>query len=132
MCGRERALVARTRERHAAVHDLLAAGHTQAGAGRILDLDPDTVHRYASQPDVAPLLVKATSRDSRLDPFKPWITRRWNEGVTSAAALHAEMAAILGWQPARRPALRRPVPPCRRQDQGRPGRPPGPARPGHA
>src|SRR6185312_6481710 len=90
-------LVARTRERHAAVHDLLAAGHTQAGAARILDLDPDTVHRYASQPDVAPLLVKATSRDSRLDPFKPWITRRWNEGVTSAAALHAEMAATLGW-----------------------------------
>jgi transposase len=97
VCGRERALVARTRERHAAVHDLLAAGHTQAGAARILDLDPDTVHRYASQPDVAPLLVKATSRDSRLDPFKPWITRRWNEGVTSAAALHAEMAATLGW-----------------------------------
>jgi transposase len=97
VCGRERALVARTRERHAAVHDLLAAGHTQAGAARILDLDPDTVHRYASQPGVAPLLVKAASRDSRLDPFKPWITRRWNEGVTSAAALHAEMAATLGW-----------------------------------
>ena len=97
VCGRERALVVRTRERHAAVHDLLAAGHTQAGAARILGLDPDTVHRYASQPDVAPLLVKATSRDSRLDPFKPWITRRWNEGVTSAAALHAEMAATLGW-----------------------------------
>jgi transposase len=97
VCGRERPLVTRTRERHAAVHDLLAAGHTQAGAARILDLDPDTVHRYASQPDVAPLLVKATSRDSRLDPFKPWITRRWNEGVTSAAALHAEMAATLGW-----------------------------------
>src|SRR6185312_4075800 len=95
--GPGRALVARTRERHAAVHDLLAAGHTQAGAARILDLDPDTVHRYASQPDIALLLVKATSRDSRLDPFKPWITRRWNEGVTSAAALHAEMAATLGW-----------------------------------
>jgi hypothetical protein len=28
---------------------------------------------------------------------KPWINRRWNEGRTSAAALHAEMAATQGW-----------------------------------
>jgi transposase len=33
VCGRERALVARTRERHAAVHDLLAAG--QAGLAAV-------------------------------------------------------------------------------------------------
>jgi transposase len=95
--GRERPLVSRTRERHAAIHQLLHAGHTHARAAAILGLDPDTVSRYAREPDVAPLLVKATSRDSKLDPFKPWISQRWNQGITSAAALHAEMAATLGW-----------------------------------
>jgi hypothetical protein len=38
------------------------------------------------------LLVQSTGRETRLDPFKPWINRRWNEGLTSAAALHAEIA----------------------------------------
>ena len=96
-CGRERALVARTRERHAAVHELLQAGHSQREAARILGLDPDTISRFARQPDAAPLLVKATSRESKIDPFKPWISQRWNEGITSAPALHAEMAATQGW-----------------------------------
>ena len=55
------------------------------------------MNRFAREPGPAgQLLVKATGRESRLDPFKPWINRRWNEGLTSAAALHAEMAATQG------------------------------------
>jgi transposase len=96
-CGRERALVSRTRERHAAVHDLLAAGHSQREAARILGLNRKTVSRFAREPDPAALLVKATSRESRLDPFKAHINQRWNQGITSAAALHAELAATQGW-----------------------------------
>ena len=95
--GRERALVSRTRERHAAVHELLHAGHSQREAAGILGLSPRTVNRFAREPDAASLLVKATSRENKLDPFKPYIDRRQNEGLTSAAALHAEMAATLGW-----------------------------------
>jgi transposase len=95
--GRERALVSRTRERHAAVHELLQAGRSQREAAEILGLSRNTVDRFAREPDAARLLVKATSRESKLDPFKPWISRRRNEGLTSAAALHAEMAATLGW-----------------------------------
>jgi transposase len=95
--GRERVLVSRTRERHAAVHELLQAGRSQREAAEILDLSRNTVDRFAAQPDAARLLVKATSRESKLDPFKPYISQRWNEGITSAAALHAEMAAALGW-----------------------------------
>lgn len=95
--GRERALVSRTRERHAAVHGLLQAGHTQQEAARILGLDPGTVSRFAREPDPAALLVKATSRDSKLDPFKAYINQRWNQGITDAAALHAELAATQGW-----------------------------------
>ncbi len=95
--GRERALVSRTRERHAAVHELLQAGHSQREAAGILGLSPRTVNRFAREPGAARLLVKATTRESKPGPFKPYIDRRQNEGITSAAALHAEMAATLGW-----------------------------------
>ena len=95
--GRERALVSRTRERHAAVLELLQAGRSQREAAEILGLSRNTVNRFAHEPGPAALLVKATSRESRLDPFKAYINQRWNEGLTSAAALHAELAATQGW-----------------------------------
>ena len=97
VCGRERALVSRTLDRHAAVHELLQAGRSRREAAEILGLSRNTVNRFASAAGPAALLVKATGRESRLDPFKPWINRRWNEGLTSAAALHAEMTATQGW-----------------------------------
>ena len=96
VCGRERRLVTPTRERHAAIWELLAAGHSLAAISRALGLDRQTVQRFAREPDVAKLLVKATSRDSKLDPFKPWINQRWNDGITDAAVLHAELQAQ-GW-----------------------------------
>jgi transposase len=96
VCGRERVLVTRTQERHAAIHQMLAAGHSQTAISRTLGLSRQTVQRFASAPDAEILLVKATSRDSKLDPFKPWINQRWNEGVTDTAVLHAELQAR-GW-----------------------------------
>ena len=42
------------------------------------------------------LLITAGKRESKLDPFKPWICHRWNEGVTDAAVLHAELRQR-GW-----------------------------------
>ena len=95
--GRERVLVARTLERHAAVHKLLREGRSQREAAGILGLDRKTIGRFAAEADPQRLLVKATGRAGKLDPFKPWINQRWNEGLTNAAALHAEMAATLGW-----------------------------------
>ena len=95
--GRERALVSRTRERHAAVHELLQAGRSQREAAEILGLSRNAVNRFAREPGPAALLVKATSRESKLDPFKAYINQRWNDGITSAAALHAELAATQGW-----------------------------------
>ena len=97
VCGRGRALVSRTLERHAAVRELLQAGRSQREAAEILGLSRNTVNRFAREPDASRLLVKATSRESRLDPFKAYINQRWNEGITSAAALHAELAAAQGW-----------------------------------
>jgi transposase len=97
VCGRERRLVARTRDRHAAVHGLLAAGHSERDTARILGLARGTVHRFASTPSAEELLVKATTRATKLDRYKPYLRQRWNEGITSAAALHAELQAK-GWQ----------------------------------
>jgi transposase len=50
------------------------------------------VNRFAAETDPQRLLVKATGRAGKLDPFKPLINQRWNEGVTSAAALRREIA----------------------------------------
>jgi hypothetical protein len=43
------------------------------------------------------VLVKATSRASILDPFKPYINQRWNDGITDAAVLHTELQ-VQGWK----------------------------------
>jgi len=96
VCGRERRLVARTHDRHAAVHGLLAAGHSQREAAAILGLSRNTVNRFAAAATVSELLVKATSRETKLDRYKPYLRQRWNEGITTAADLHAELQAK-GW-----------------------------------
>ena len=95
-CGRERRLVTRTRERYTAVHQLLSEGQSLSAICRALGLDRKTVQRFARAATIDELLAKATSRESKLDPFKPYICQRWNEGVTDAAALHAELQER-GW-----------------------------------
>jgi transposase len=96
-CGRERRLVTRHRERYAAVHARLAEGLPAAAVSRELGLDRHTVDRFARAASLEEVLVKATSRASILDPFKPYLNQRWNAGVTSPAVLHAELQAR-GWK----------------------------------
>lgn len=86
-----------SRDRHAAVHGLLAVGHSEREAARILGLSRGTVHRFAAAASAGELLVRATSRASRLDRYKPYLRQRWNEGITTATVLHAELQAR-GWQ----------------------------------
>jgi Transposase len=120
--GRERRLVTRTRERHTAIRELLAAGHSLAAISRTLGLDRTTVQRSAREPDVARLLVKATSRDSKLDPFKPWICQRQNQGITRRrrAARRTAGPRLDRQRPGRAP-LRPPLP----RPDGRTGATPG-------
>jgi transposase len=105
VCGRERRLVARTRERHAAVHELLAAGKSLSAISRALGLSRNTVLRFARAASADELLVKATSRENSLDPFKPYLNQRWNEGITDARVLHAELQAR-GWRGSARTVCR--------------------------
>jgi transposase len=95
--GRRRRLVARHRERYAAIQALRAQGCTIREIARRLGLARNTVLKFAQAASVDELLVKATSRPSILDPFKPYLNQRWNQGMTSAAALHEEIRAR-GWE----------------------------------
>ena len=58
--------------------------------------DRKTVQRFARAGSAGELLVKAINRESRLDPFKPYIRQRRDEGVTDAAVLHAGLQER-GW-----------------------------------
>jgi transposase len=83
--------VTRTRERYAEIRGRLDAGESLSAISRVTGLDRKTVQRFARAGSAEELLGKATSRESKLDEFTPYLHRRWNEGVTDAAALHAEL-----------------------------------------
>lgn len=93
-CGTEGRLVTRTRERHAAIHELLAVGESLHAISRSLSLSRPTVRRFARAASADELLDGATGKESKLDPFRPYLHQRWSEGVTDATALHAELQVI--------------------------------------
>jgi transposase len=95
-CGRERRLVARTRERYADIRRRLDVGESLSAISRVTGLDRKTVQRFARAGSAEELLGKATSRESKLDKFTPYLRQRRNDGVTDAAALHAELRER-GW-----------------------------------
>ena len=95
-CGRERRLVTRTRERYAEIRGRLDAGESLSAISRVTGLGRKTVQRFARAGRIDELLVMATSGESKLDEFKPYLHQRWNEGVTDAAALHAGLRER-GW-----------------------------------
>ena len=86
----------RTRERYAEIRQRTDAGESLGAISRAMGLDRATVRRFVRAGSVDELLVKATSRESRLDEFKPYLHQRWNEGITDAAVLHAELRER-GW-----------------------------------
>ena len=88
-------LAARTRERYADIRARLDAGHSHAEISRATGLVPRTVRRFA-QAGSAEELLGGSARGSRLDEFKPYLCRRWNEGARDATALHAELQKQ-GW-----------------------------------
>jgi len=91
LAAAEGRLAARTRERHAAVHELLQAGESQHAVSRILSLSRPTVRRFARAASPDELMDGALGKGSKLDPFQPYLHQRWNDGVTDATILHAEL-----------------------------------------
>ncbi|HZO67781.1 MAG TPA: ISL3 family transposase [Kribbellaceae bacterium] len=93
VCGRERRLVTRTRERYAAVQQLVTEGHSLNRICQQLRLDRGTVRRFARATSVEELLVKATNRTGKLDGYTEHLRARVHDGVTDAVTLHAELRA---------------------------------------
>jgi transposase len=91
---RARRLAERTRARYAEVQDRLARGLSRAAAARELNLDIQTVRRFADASCVEELLGKAEHRSTRLDPYIDLVNQRWNEGVTNAQTITAELRAL--------------------------------------
>jgi len=123
-CGRERRLVARTRERYAEIRGRLDAGESLSAISRDTGLDRKTVQRFARAGGIEELLARATSRESRLACVQavpaPAVERRRHR---RRRAPRRTAGTRLGRQRADRPPLRPAIPAGAR----RPG--PGPAVP---
>ena len=78
--------------RHQAVHKLRAAGQTQAQAAAALGLSLQLTGRYWRARSAGALL--AVRGSSALDPYKPYLRARWDQGFTKIAALQRETAAL--------------------------------------
>jgi transposase len=84
---------ARTRERHAAIHDLLAQGKTHTEICMILGLSDKTVRkfRHAATPDQASSGARQSLK--QIERFARYLHERWNNGVHDATLLHGEITS---------------------------------------
>ena len=89
-------LARRHRERHAAIHEMLAAGRTRVEVARELGISTRTVSRFTGTP-LEQHLGRANNRTSRLDRYKDHLHQRFADGVHNSAALHRELQT-LGWR----------------------------------
>lgn len=94
VCGRERRLVVRTRQRYTDVQQLLTEGHSLNAICQQLQLDRGTVRRFAHAASVEELLVKAVNRTGKLDGYTEHLHTRFSAGITDAVTLHAELRQV--------------------------------------
>ena len=120
----EKQIVTRTTQRYAQVQELRAHGESISAISRRLQLDIQTVRRFAHASSLEELLAKTAERASVLDGFTDWLHQRWMKGCTDAAQLTTELKAQ-GYTGSDQ-TVRRYLRPFR---QGRPTPPPRPATP---
>jgi hypothetical protein len=87
-------LAERTRARYAEMQECLACGLSRAAAARELNLDIQTVRRFANATCAEELLGKAEHRSTKLDPLIDLVNQCWNEGVANAEAITADLRTV--------------------------------------
>ena len=80
-----------TRQRHAEVHALLERGMSLHAISKVLQLQRNTVRRYARAATAEEMLTQNPRRGSQLDPFTDYLAMRWNQECTNAVELTAEI-----------------------------------------
>jgi transposase len=86
------ALARAVAERYEQVRALHAQGHGIAAIARHTGLDRRTVRRYTRSDSIGELLAAiCDGPPSPLDPWKPYLGKRWEEGCRNATVLHAEI-----------------------------------------
>ncbi len=83
----------RKKAAHALVHELLAQGHSRRAIARHLGWGLNTVLRYAAAARWQDTFRENRPRSSRLDPYKPYLERRFAAACTSITRLHSELVA---------------------------------------
>ncbi|MFE7809717.1 ISL3 family transposase [Streptomyces sp. NPDC057430] len=83
----------RKKAAHTLVHEMLAQGHSRRAIARHLGWGLNTVLRYANAVRWQDTIRENPPRPSRLDPYKPYLERRFAEGCTSVTRLHGELVA---------------------------------------
>ncbi|GAA2997437.1 ISL3 family transposase [Streptomyces lactacystinicus] len=83
----------RRRAHHALVHQLLERGMSMREVARHLGWSRNTVRRYAHAQRWQDMAKGRRTRASKLDPFKPYLARRWEEtgGKITGHSLLAEI-----------------------------------------
>ncbi len=84
-------LMARTEQRHAEIHELMVQGLTISAISRRLRLERKTVRRYATAAVATDLLGGSGPRATALDPYLPYLAKRWQDGQHVAAYLFDEV-----------------------------------------
>jgi len=81
----------RRQDRAQEAHDLHALGWSQEEIARKLHCHPRTIRRDLRRPVLPP--PRCGARRSKLDGYKPYLVRRWNEGCHNASQLLREIQA---------------------------------------
>jgi transposase len=84
-------LMIRNAQRHAEIHELMAQGLTVSAIVRRVRLDRKTVRRFATAELATDLLGPHGRRATALDPYLPYLAKRWCEGQHVAAFLFQEV-----------------------------------------
>lgn len=112
----------RKKAAHALVHELLAQGHSRRATARQLGWGLNTVLRYANAARWQDTIRENRPRPSRLDPYEPYLERRFAAGCTSVTHLHSELVADNG--PVTYQMVRAHIATLRGAPAGAPPRPP--------